>query len=104
MREITEMSEFQQLLDSGEPFVIWFGATWCGPCRALDADELEAHAKKLRVTLLHCDVDAGKKIAAACRIKKIPTFISFRAGDSDRQITTAVTPAAKGFLEQFADA
>ena len=103
MRELTQISEFQQLLDSDKPFVIWFGATWCGPCRDVDAAEVEKQAKRLGLAIFHCDVDAGKKIAATCNISKIPTFMSFIGGEPDRKITTSITPAITGFLEQVAD-
>lgn len=103
MRELTQVAEFQRLIDSGEPFVVWFGATWCGPCREVDAAEVEKQAKRLRLAIFHCDVDSGKKIASLCGITKIPTFMSFIGGEPDRKITTSVTPAIVGFMEQVAE-
>jgi len=103
MREVTDMKEFFALVDSGARIVVWFGATWCGPCQELDAAAIHQKATSLALTLIHVDVDAGAKIAAACKITKIPTFITFSDGEPDIKITTANTTAVLGFLDRFAD-
>lgn len=103
MRELTEFSDFQAQLDSGTPFVVWFSATWCGPCRSIDAEAVAAAATKAKVTLFHCDVDAGKRIAQVCGIRSIPTFMAFVGGEPDNKLSTSNTVAICGFIEKFGE-
>ena len=103
MREITELRDFQAQLDSGTPFIIWFGATWCGPCRAIDATAVAAAATKANVTLFHCDIDNGKRIANVCGIRSIPTFMTFVGGEPGKKLATPNTTAICGFVEKFAE-
>ncbi len=102
VREITQFREFQDLLDAGEPFVVWFGATWCGPCRALDASALLEAANRLKIAFLHCDVDNGKRIAQACGIQSIPTFIAFNNGEIGARYSSSRTAdVISKFLEKL---
>lgn len=103
MRELTELSEFQAQLDSGAPFIVWFSATWCGPCRSIDAAAVAATAKKVNVPLFHCDIDAGKRIAHICGIRSIPTFMTFVDGEPGKKLATSNTVAICGFIEKFKD-
>jgi thioredoxin 1 len=103
MRELTDIREFRRLADADEPFVIWFGASWCVPCQTMDSDALATAADRLGLSLYHCDVDAGRAVAEACLIRKIPTFVAYQEGELVKKLTTSNTLSAIGFLEKFAE-
>ena len=71
-------SNFKELvLDSTEPVLADFWATWCGPCQML-APVLEELSQQVKVVKV--DVDENPQLAMAFQVESIPTVISFRDG------------------------
>jgi thioredoxin 1 len=96
------METFNDLLNSKQPVLVDFHATWCGPCKQM-APELQRFAKnntgKLRV--IKIDIDKNQKAAQQYQIQGVPTLILFKEGKilwrqsgamSSQQISQSVTP------------
>lgn len=69
---------FKELvLESSEPVLVDFWATWCAPCQMLAPvlEELAAQVKVVKV-----DVDENPQLAMSFQVSSIPTVISFRDG------------------------
>ena len=67
--EITDDSFEQEVIQSTEPVVVDFWATWCGPCKMIAPilEELaEEYAGKVKITKL--DVDSNNKTAGKYNI------------------------------------
>ena len=53
--------------------VVYFTATWCGPCRSVRTAELEEGLPT--VQWLKCDVDQNTYTPGYCEVRSIPTFL-----------------------------
>ena len=75
------MNAFQQILQSDQPVLVDFFATWCGPCQML-SPILKQVKETLgeRITILKIDVDKNQTIAAHYKVRGVPTLILFQNG------------------------
>ena len=76
------MSKFRETISSETPTLVDFYATWCGPCQTM-MPILDQVKNKLgnAVRILKIDVDKNPDIADKFKIRGVPTFVLFKAGE-----------------------
>ena len=92
MIQATEKN-FDELLSTEKPFMVDFGAEWCGPCKALAPMIAElAETYKEQAVIAACDVEAVRY-----SIRNIPTVIFLKEG---KEVGRQVGAIAKSVLEE----
>ncbi len=69
---------FQAATQAEKPLIIDFWAPWCGPCRSFAPVFESAAAQHPDVTFAKVNTEEEQELAAALRIRSIPTLMVFR--------------------------
>ena len=71
----------EEVLKAGEPVLVDFWATWCGPCKMV-APTIEALAEEYqgRVKVGKLSTEENQKVPADLGVQAIPTVILFKDG------------------------
>lgn len=92
VKDVTDASFQEEVLDSDQPVLVDFWASWCAPCRML-APTIDAVAKDFngRAKVVKLNVDDNSETSAKYNIKGIPTLLLFKGGVIKDQIVGATS-------------
>ncbi len=90
MAQEINSQNFEALIASGQPVVVDFWATWCGPCQMVGPfiEEL-AHEYEGRVVIGKCDVDQDSDLPGQFNVRNIPTILFFKGGQLAKKLVGA---------------
>lgn len=80
-------ANFTSFVQGNQPVLVEFGATWCGPCKALAPiveDIAEEYGEKLGVATI--DVDDNPKTTTDWHVMSVPTLMVFQNGTPVKQL------------------
>jgi thioredoxin 1 len=94
IKEITDTTFKAEVLDSQQPVLVDFWATWCAPCKAI-APALEELASqyKGKVKIMKVNIDDNQDTPQQYGVRSIPTLLMFKGGKVVDQIVGAVPKA-----------
>jgi thioredoxin 1 len=102
VKEVTDQSFDQEVLQSQQPVLVDFWAAWCAPCRMLapTIDQVaDDYAGKAKIVKLN--VDDNAETSGRYNIRGIPTLLLFKDGELKDQIVGATS---KDHISRLIDA
>lgn len=100
---VNEKNFQAEVAGSAAPVLVDFGATWCGPCRALAPiveDIAKEYAGRLKVATV--DIDQAPGLAQQFNIMSVPTIILFKGGQAkDKVIGLLQKPKLKERIDKL---
>ena len=73
--------EYSEIVNSSNPVVIDFHATWCGPCKVLSPILEELDDEIEGVEFVKLDVDQYPQIAGQNQVMGVPTVVILKDGE-----------------------
>ena len=69
-----------EVLDSTEPILVDFFATWCGPCQMLGPVLEKISNSRAEFDIAKIDIDEAQDLAIEYGIEVVPTMVIFKQG------------------------
>ena len=93
-----EEKDFDSIIKAGQPVLVDFFATWCGPCKMLSpvVDQLSEEIPDVK--FVKVDVDEAQELAGRYNVMSIPTLAFFKNGEL---ANTIVGVQPKGVIESM---
>ena len=92
MRDVTDASFDQDVLQAAGPVVVDFWAPWCGPCRAVTPVLEQLAGETEKVEFVKLNIDDNPAVASRYDVLSIPTVILFAEGEP-RETLVGARPA-----------
>lgn len=89
--ELDDLDTVEKFKTSNDKAILYFTATWCGPCRQVKPAYKEMSEKYDKVSFGQVDVDVNSESAAQESITSVPTFMSYSGGKLVSQFSGADT-------------
>jgi len=89
MRDVSDDSFEQDVLQAGKPVVVDFWAPWCGPCRAETPVLEQISGETEKVDFVKLNIDDNPVTASRYDVLSIPTVILFDGGEPKETLVGA---------------
>lgn len=88
---IQRPSELTNELQNINKVIVYFTASWCGPCRIIKPtfEKYSDDSKYAQIAFVQIDIDDCDEISMNYKIRSVPTFVMFVDGVEKRRISGA---------------
>ncbi len=73
--KVTSLLQYESIIGNGTPCVVFFTATWCGPCKIVNTQVEKLANEHKNIIFLIVDVDDVPAIPTRYDIKEVPTLL-----------------------------
>ncbi len=98
MKNVTDASFENDVINSSTPVLVDFSATWCGPCKTLTPTLETISAERSDVVIAKMDIDDNADTPAAMGVRGVPTMMLFKDG---KVVATKVGAAPKNAIDEW---
>ena len=92
--------ELTKLYQENDKILLKFGASWCGPCKAMEPVLKEVAAERPDVKVIELDVDENEELVQLFRVRNVPVLFLIKCGVT---INKFVGGASKAQILSFID-
>jgi thioredoxin 1 len=89
MREVTDATFEQDVLQTAGAVVVDFWAPWCGPCKAVEPVLAQLAAEHPELEVVRLDIDENPVTASRFGVLSIPTVMLFEGGSPQETLVGA---------------
>ncbi|XP_035546473.1 TPR repeat-containing thioredoxin TDX-like [Juglans regia] len=82
--------------------ILYFTATWCGPCRFISPLYTGLAAKYPKVVFLKVDIDEAREVAGRWNVNSVPTFFFLKNGEEVDKVVGVDKDALERKIAQHA--
>jgi len=97
---IKTAAQFKSLLNHPK-VVVFFGATWCGPCKKVTPEITTLAAKFDAIRFAKVDVEEHENIAEGFSVVSLPTFVFFQGGVETARVLGSNLEAITSALDEL---
>lgn len=90
LRDVTDATFKDEVLEAEGPVLVDFWAPWCGPCRVVHPVLEEMDAEREDLNVVSINVDENQQTAAQYEVLSIPTLILFKDGAIAKKVIGAM--------------
>lgn len=81
-----------------KPWIVYFTAAWCAPCKKLDLPAIAEAAAAANIPLYRCDYVVNEYTSGYCGVRAFPTFVCMKPKKIVSQIKSAETDAVAAWI------
>ena len=90
MKVLYQKSDLESYKKNNNLTILYFSASWCGPCKKIYEDLEIIQLKNSNLTIVKIDVDEFKKLALQHNITSVPTFLFYKDNQILHRINGAI--------------
>lgn len=95
VKKVSDIDEYNQLVENTEHLIVKFEADWCGPCKAVAPVIEEESTKNPGTGFIAVDIeeDGFEPVLSELGVRSVPTVVRFNKGEKVSEIVGSFTRA-----------